>query len=94
MVQPENLLIFKVGEGWDRLCEFLGQEIPDMEFPHENKAGTATNVVNKYNTFDVFQRGNKEARRSLIKLCATVSIVLIGTVAFKKRALLPNLVWE
>ena len=95
LVRPENLLVFKVGEGWDRLCEFLGQEVPDLEFPHENKAGTATNMANKYNTFDVFQRGNKEARRSLIKLCAaTVSIVLIGTFAFKKRALLPSLVWK
>ena len=95
LVRPENLLVFKVGEGWERLCEFLGQEVPDLEFPHENKAGSATNIANKYNTFDVFQRGNKEARRSLIKLCAaTVSIVLIGTFAFKKRALFPSLVWK
>ena len=92
LVRPENLLVFKVGEGWERLCEFLGQEVPDLEFPHENKAGTATNMANKYNTFDVFQRGNKEARRSLMKLCATVSIVLIGTFAFKKRMLLPSFV--
>ena len=94
LVRPENLLVFKVGEGWERLCEFLGQEVPDLEFPHENKAGTKTNIATKYNTFDVFQRGNKEARRSLMKLCATVSIVLIGTFAFKKRSLLPSFVWK
>jgi len=23
--------------GWKELCEFLGQEIPDQKFPHENK---------------------------------------------------------
>ena len=76
--------MFKVGEGWERLCEFLGHGVPDVEFPHENRAGTEANVVNKYNKFDVYQRGNREIRRSLIKVCATASLVLIGTYALKR----------
>lgn len=26
------------GDGWEELCPFLGQAIPDMPFPHSNKA--------------------------------------------------------
>lgn len=27
------------GDGWDRLCPFLGHEMVDREFPHRNRAG-------------------------------------------------------
>ena len=34
-----DLLIINIcaGEGWDKLCQFLGKEIPSASFPHENK---------------------------------------------------------
>ncbi len=31
-----RLLVYQVGEGWTRLCDFLGLPIPDCEFPHNN----------------------------------------------------------
>ena len=86
--------MYRCGEGWDSLCQFLDKEVPEIEFPHENKAGSATNIANKYNTFDVFQRGNREAQRSVIKIVATaVSIAIIGTIAVKKCSVL-SLVWK
>nr|XP_039264174.1 uncharacterized protein LOC120339989 [Styela clava] len=36
---PDKLLVYKVTEGWDPLCKFLGVPIPDETFPHKNKAG-------------------------------------------------------
>jgi hypothetical protein len=33
---PERLLIYEVGEGWDRLCAFLGVPVPDAPYPSEN----------------------------------------------------------
>ena len=36
LVPKENLLEYKVGEGWSRLCEFLDQPIPKEEFPRTN----------------------------------------------------------
>ena len=30
---PERLLTMDIGEGWDRLCEFLGLPIPDEPYP-------------------------------------------------------------
>ncbi len=35
-VPADRLLIFKVTEGWEPLCEFLGEEVPDTEFPNVN----------------------------------------------------------
>ncbi|KAI0872120.1 P-loop containing nucleoside triphosphate hydrolase protein [Hypoxylon argillaceum] len=39
IVEPERLLEYRVGEGWDRLCAFLGKEIPNHPFPHVNDKG-------------------------------------------------------
>ncbi len=35
-VPPEKLLIFSVDQGWEPLCAFLGEEIPDKPFPNVN----------------------------------------------------------
>ena len=39
-VPPERLLVWEVAEGWPRLCEFLGVDVPDTPFPHANDRGT------------------------------------------------------
>ena len=36
---PDKLLVYHVSEGWEPLCKFLGKEVPDTPFPHENIAG-------------------------------------------------------
>jgi len=36
LVPPERLLIFKITQGWQPLCEFLDRPIPDEPFPHAN----------------------------------------------------------
>jgi hypothetical protein len=38
-IPPERLLVFEVGEGWDRLCKFLGVPVPDEPYPSENSRG-------------------------------------------------------
>ena len=37
--RPDDLLIinFENGEGWEKVCPFLGHEIPNRPFPHANK---------------------------------------------------------
>ena len=35
-VPPDRLLVFKAGEGWNRLCEFLEVPIPGTDFPKVN----------------------------------------------------------
>jgi hypothetical protein len=35
-VPAERLLIFTVDQGWGPLCEFLGKDVPEAEFPNVN----------------------------------------------------------
>ncbi|KAF5650187.1 uncharacterized protein FTJAE_610 [Fusarium tjaetaba] len=35
-VPKEQLLDFKLADGWKPLCQFLGKEVPDVPFPHVN----------------------------------------------------------
>ncbi|MFI4973965.1 MAG: sulfotransferase family protein [Caulobacterales bacterium] len=35
-IAPERLLVYQVGEGWDRLCRFLGVPVPAEPYPSEN----------------------------------------------------------
>ncbi|KAK6212823.1 hypothetical protein LQW54_004912 [Pestalotiopsis sp. IQ-011] len=36
MVPPERRLEYKMGDGWEPLCAFLGKEVPDVPFPRKN----------------------------------------------------------
>ncbi|XP_076811979.1 uncharacterized protein LOC143458952 [Clavelina lepadiformis] len=46
-VPPQQLLEYRVKEGWAPLCKFLDKPIPKDDFPFENKAGIAHNIANK-----------------------------------------------
>jgi hypothetical protein len=37
--RPDDLLVMNIcaGEGWEKLCPFLGLAIPKVKFPHEFK---------------------------------------------------------
>ncbi|KAK4108035.1 hypothetical protein N656DRAFT_784566 [Canariomyces notabilis] len=37
LVPPERRLEYKMGDGWQPLCEFLGVPVPDVPFPHANE---------------------------------------------------------
>ena len=36
VIPPERLLVYQMGEGWERLCKFLGVPVPAATFPSEN----------------------------------------------------------
>ncbi|KAK2794273.1 hypothetical protein FQN52_008631 [Onygenales sp. PD_12] len=38
LVPKGRLLEYKLGSGWEPLCEFLGKEVPDGEFPFKNES--------------------------------------------------------
>ncbi len=40
--RPNDLLVldFTKGDKWEKLCEFLNKDIPDVPFPHANKSRT------------------------------------------------------
>jgi Sulfotransferase domain len=38
-VPADQLLVFQADQGWAPLCEFLGCDVPDDEYPHTNTTG-------------------------------------------------------
>ena len=44
LVPPEKLLVYNVKQGWKPLCEFLGCEVPNVGFPHENVKGEVVKI--------------------------------------------------
>lgn len=37
LVPEDQSLLYRVDEGWKKLCDFLGLQIPDKPFPHQNR---------------------------------------------------------
>lgn len=45
LVPRERLLEYKLGSGWEPLCEFLGKDIPDVPFPCLNESSDLKPLV-------------------------------------------------
>ncbi|EMT74196.1 hypothetical protein FOC4_g10002676 [Fusarium odoratissimum] len=45
LVPPENLLLYKLGPGWEPLCEFLGRDVPDVPFPRVNEGSALARTI-------------------------------------------------
>ncbi len=44
--RSEDLLVLNIteGDGWQKLCPFLGKQIPGLEFPHANKGAYTPSI--------------------------------------------------
>lgn len=51
--RPNDILILSLenGDGWEMICEFLNKKIPDIEFPHLNKASNRSVTIKKTSIF-------------------------------------------
>ena len=47
-IAAERLLIYEVGEGWDRLCRFLGVPVPEAPFPSENTRAEIAGMIQRF----------------------------------------------
>ena len=84
LVPASQLLVYRVGEGWERLCQFLELQVPTIPFPHENKAGQAGNIVEKYLRFGIFQQGEREVRRCLLAVSASLALTVLAGFYVRK----------
>ncbi|KAI1319739.1 hypothetical protein F5Y16DRAFT_94041 [Xylariaceae sp. FL0255] len=39
MVPADRLLRYKIRDGWEPLCKFLGKDVPSVSYPHGNDSG-------------------------------------------------------
>ncbi len=56
--KPNKLLImnFSEGDGWGKLCTFLGKDIPNIPFPHSNKTSDKSGKNSFKEKFKTFRR--------------------------------------
>lgn len=73
----DQLLEFKMSDGWKPLCKFLGKPIPDQEFPHKNKGASILEDWLKENP--VFLRMKLEMK---IAITVIVALAAVGYYFF------------
>lgn len=44
-IPAERLLVYRIGDGWQPLCDFLGVPVPEADFPHVNDTASLPNLV-------------------------------------------------
>lgn len=81
MVPPDRLLEYRLGEGWDPLCEFLGKPVPEKEeFPRVNDAAMLKGLM-----LGKVRRNLGEVVRMLAPWMALVVTAGSGIWLFKRR---------
>lgn len=67
--RPGQLLEYKLGDGWEPLCEFLGKPVPEMPFPNVNDSAMFHDI------------GNTAIKNGLWGLFTSVAMVGSGIAA-------------
>ncbi|KAL2818733.1 hypothetical protein BDW59DRAFT_181869 [Aspergillus cavernicola] len=75
--EPERLLVWRVQDGWEPLCEFLGKPVPEEEFPSGNKIETTNERYDK----NMVRVGIAGARNFLV----FVLLLGVGVAWFVRR---------
>jgi hypothetical protein len=69
LVPKERLLEYKLGSGWEPLCEFLGKPVPDVPFPHLNESKDLKTLFERY--------GMKALKHSIINVGLVIAVVVV-----------------
>lgn len=81
VTSPERLLKFELADGWGPLCEFLGEPVPDVQFPHTNESAALNEKI-----YLIIQIGLKNAVRSLAKFLLPLLVVTISWWVIHRQA--------
>ena len=41
-------MVYRIGEGWEPICKFLGKPIPKEPFPHMNRLGSVIKELSEH----------------------------------------------
>jgi len=72
LVPKDRLLEYQIGEGWERMCEFLEIPVPDFPYPNTNEA-TAFRDRNKLRFWLAVKRGLPRFAMFLLSVLAAIS---------------------
>jgi hypothetical protein len=82
-VPQDRLLEFNAKQGWGPLCEFLGVDKPDNEYPMTNNTGTFQRAVDGQ-----WRRWRMKKKRDwfhLLSVCMLVLAIILGVLDIKDR---------
>lgn len=77
LVSAECLLVWRIEEGWDPICKFLGKEVPEEEFPSGNQGPVFFERIRRY-----MEERMRRAYRNLF-VCAPVAGVGFAAVGYQ-----------
>jgi len=83
IVPKENLLIWKVKDGWKPLCDFLGKPIPNEPIPHDNRTGD-TKFAEEY-AFKTKMFKDAQNYFAMYIALDCVKLGILGYVVWKER---------
>lgn len=75
-VSKERLLEYQLGSGWGPLCEFLGKDVPEEEFPWVNEAAALKEKIGAI---------KKEKFLAGAKMIAPVLAIAVAAVTYWYR---------
>jgi hypothetical protein len=78
--QPDRLLVYRMGDGWEPLCRFLGRPVPDADFPWLNEAAALRRIA-----MDITTRNAAKAGRRLLPWLVGLAAVGAGFWMSTKR---------
>ncbi|KAI9485352.1 MAG: P-loop containing nucleoside triphosphate hydrolase protein [Benjaminiella poitrasii] len=58
-IPKDQLLVMELGEGWDRLCKFLGKDIPKEPYPTANSTSDFKRLFNNVNGAELLTTDDK-----------------------------------
>ncbi|KAJ3579464.1 hypothetical protein NPX13_g1092 [Xylaria arbuscula] len=80
IVPPENRLEYKIGDGWEPLCKFLGVPVPEgVEFPRSNDGAALNDQTNSR----LRMHASRMATNSFIGKMLVVFLLLCAWMAFR-----------
>jgi len=73
VVPRDRLLEYRLGSGWEPLCEFLGKEVPDVPFPRVNESDALQDWIKV-----MTRRGSVNALKNLARLGSTAVVLVVA----------------
>lgn len=77
---PEKLLTYRMGDGWEPLCDFLGKDVPDQDFPWMNEAAMLRRIA-----WDITVSNAIKAVGVIAPYAVGIGAVAAGTWVWVKR---------
>jgi len=79
----DRLLVYRIGEGWEPICKFLGKPIPKEPFPHMNRLGSVIKELSEHPDYI------RTMKRQLIAWIIRLTLISGAIYTIRNREIFP-----